>query len=37
VTVSASIESAKPETAGFRGAEVMAVALLHGAVTIRAK
>jgi len=37
VTVAASVESALPETAGLRGAEVVAVALLRGSVTVRAK
>lgn len=37
VTVSAAVESAKPEAAGLRASELVAVALLRGAVTIRAK
>ena len=37
VTVAAMVEGAKPDTAGLRGAEVIAVALLRGAVTLRAK
>ena len=37
VTIAATVESAKPESAGLRGAEVIAVALLRGAVTLRAK
>jgi hypothetical protein len=37
MTVGASIESSRPETAGFRGTDVVAVALLRGAVTLRAK
>ena len=36
-TITAAVESALPETAGLRGADVVAVALLRGAVTIRAK
>jgi hypothetical protein len=37
MTVSATVESSKPETAGLRGPSVVAVALLRGAVTLRAK
>ena len=37
VTITASIETAQPENAGARGANVVAVALLRGAVTVRAK
>jgi hypothetical protein len=37
VTVGATVESAKPESAGLRGTDVVAIALLRGAVTLRAK
>ena len=37
LTVSAAVESAKPESAGLRDAELVAVALLRGSVTLRAK
>ncbi len=37
VTIAAAVESALPETAGLRGNDVVAVALLRGAVTLRAK
>ncbi len=37
VAISAVVESALPETAGLRGGDVVAVALLRGAVTVRAK
>jgi hypothetical protein len=37
VAVSATVESAQPESAGLRGAEPIAVALLRGAVTLRSK
>ncbi len=37
VSIAASVESTQPESAGLRGVEVVAVALLRGAVTIRAK
>jgi hypothetical protein len=37
LTVSATVESAKPESAGLRNADLVAVALLHGSVTLRAK
>ena len=37
VTVTATVESAQPEAAGLRGAELVATALLRGAVTLRAK
>jgi hypothetical protein len=36
VTVSAAVESARPESAGLRGTDPIAVALLRGAVTLRA-
>jgi hypothetical protein len=35
VTVSASVESARPGSTGLRGADIVAVALLRGAVTLR--
>ena len=37
VTISAAIESSQPGTAGTRGNQVVAIALLRGAVTIRGK
>ena len=37
LTVSASVEGAKPESAGMRDADLVAVALLRGSVTLRAK
>jgi hypothetical protein len=37
LTVSATVESAQPESAGLRGADLVAVAFLRGAVTLRAK
>jgi hypothetical protein len=37
VVIAAAVESALPETAGLRGSDVVAVALLRGAVTVRAK
>ena len=37
LTVSAAVEGAKPESAGMRNADLVAVALLHGSVTLRAK
>jgi hypothetical protein len=37
VTVTATVDSAQPESAGLRGAELVATALLRGAVTLRAK
>jgi hypothetical protein len=37
VTVSATVDSAGPEAAGLRGAELVATALVRGAVTLRAK
>lgn len=37
VTITATVESVRPEVAGLRGEDIVAVALLRGAVTIRAK
>jgi len=37
LTVSATVESAAPEAAGLRGADLVAVALLRGSVTLHAK
>lgn len=37
VTVSAVVESAQPEVGGLRGGSLVAVALVRGAVTLRAK
>jgi hypothetical protein len=37
VSIAASVERAQPDVAGIRGPDLVAVALLHGAVTIRAK
>ena len=37
VTVTATVDSAQPEAAGVRGVELVATALLRGAVTLRAK
>ena len=37
VTVTATVDNAQPEAAGLRGAEVVATALLRGAVTLRAE
>jgi hypothetical protein len=37
VTVAVTVERAQPESAGLRGAEPIAVALLRGAVTLHAK
>lgn len=37
VTIAATVESVKPEVAGLRGADIVAVALLRGAVTLRVK
>ncbi|CAN5925297.1 hypothetical protein BH11MYX4_BH11MYX4_56220 [soil metagenome] len=37
VTLTATVASALPETAGLRGADVVAVALLRGSVTVRAR
>jgi Domain of unknown function (DUF4403) len=37
VTITAAVESAQPETAGTRRGDIVAVAILRGAVTIRAK
>jgi len=37
VTVTATVDGAQPEAAGLRGAELVATALLRGAVTLRAK
>ena len=37
LAVSAAVEGAKPESAGMRNADLVAVALLHGSVTLRAK
>ena len=37
LTVSATVSSAQPESAGLRSSDLVAVALLRGAVTLRAK
>lgn len=37
VGITATVESVKPDVAGLRGDDIVAVALLRGAVTIRAK
>jgi hypothetical protein len=37
LTVTATVASAQPESAGLRGKDLVAVALLRGAVTLRAK
>jgi hypothetical protein len=37
VTINVAVESSKPETAGLRGPEIVAIALVRGAVTLRAK
>jgi hypothetical protein len=37
VTIAATVESARPDVAAVRGPDLVAVALLHGGVTIRAR